>query len=1065
MESLRILHLSDLHYRPSEQSDLHLVLDALFDDVEKFLKRGMHPHAVVFSGDLIHAGDKGYSEGREDYKEARSAFVDPLLDLVGLDEDLFFICAGNHDIERGKVDKYLDTGLRQELIDRDSVNSLTDEFEDHPEVFRRMENFEKFKSTLSMRYSTQSNVLFSTQVFAHEEFRIGVACVNTAWRAFGGLADYGQLVIGERVLDKCIAEVKDCDVRIGVGHHPFEYLQKFERDQIQRRAFGAFNIWLSGHSHIPVVSDIRQFNDDRVVVIGGGALYKSRGYFNGYSLVEYSIDDNSVKVHLREYMDRDRAFHPALAYEANEGVVAFTIADSSAAPLDVDLSLIEKMRRPVELEANSTLLPALVKNSMAPESAREIFVDPALARKSEYRGAKDKGSISIDEICQSDENYLLIGREEIGKTTILNHIRLFHLDPGKVDSAKIPLYFDFSDMPGGKNPVVNAIRNALRSYEIDQDPVEILTDDRCILLVDNLEPSNTKILASLEEFVEQYPQHQYVFTINQRIIDELRSEGSVLSGIDYEKIYIHQFGRRQIRELAENWYSAGITGVSSGELADEIQQRLDEISLPFTPYVVSMMFLIIEQQSEYHAFNKASLLADFIRLLLEQPFGSYISPGGIDYRNIEDLLSHIAKAMYEKQTTQFASDDFLAIAVSYFSDRALPVPGGVPPLVKLLISKGILVEGAGETQFRFVSFYEFFVAKGMQEDSHFHDQVIGENSYLAFANSIDILTGLDRKNRELIELFGQRLSSELERVKKIFGIEAFTPEQFSSLEMDQSIIDAISDFDRKAFVEKIRKSKVSEDTKDVISDIVYRRAISLPDAAPRPEDDPIQNLTTIAPIIEVYASCIRNCELIDDIGFKKEHLHHCIEASLTLLYLIYMMIEGFVDQFDNEEMEELIAKLEAETDREFEFTEKQTEQMTRFAIYLMRIMPAVMLEAILSEWLRSPKLASVIEQEIRDQSSPTATRLTAVLIYADQLLPRFAQYAEDISRETIHNKFYREVIFTRLRFIYSMRELTQSQRNSIEDTLAGIFVRHKGKPPRDKSKVIGKLRTGRHRPL
>lgn len=71
MEDLTILHLSDLHYDLSKQKDIEIVIKALFSDLEKIRETGIKPGLIIFSGDLIHAGDYGYADNRNDYDKPK----------------------------------------------------------------------------------------------------------------------------------------------------------------------------------------------------------------------------------------------------------------------------------------------------------------------------------------------------------------------------------------------------------------------------------------------------------------------------------------------------------------------------------------------------------------------------------------------------------------------------------------------------------------------------------------------------------------------------------------------------------------------------------------------------------------------------------------------------------------------------------------------------------------------------------------------------------------------------------------------------------------------------------
>jgi predicted phosphodiesterase len=302
--------------------------------LEDLRKRGLQPDLVAFSGDLIYAGDSGYSEQGNDYDAVQREFIDPLLSLLDLSHDYFFICAGNHDIQRSKVSEIVEEGVSRTLVDRPSVNSLVDNLDKERAVFARMENFERFKKSINSAFVRESNVLFSTYSLEVFGIRVGIACINSAWRAYGGKDDYGRLLIGERVLDDCSDSLSDCSLRVGVVHHPFEYLQQFERLKLRKRAFGAFNIWLHGHTHEHDFELVQTFNDNRIVVIAGGTLYYNRDYYNGYSIVRYSLDNHMGKVYLREYTERGkrRRFVEAVSY-GDEGIVPFCLPRAALVPL------------------------------------------------------------------------------------------------------------------------------------------------------------------------------------------------------------------------------------------------------------------------------------------------------------------------------------------------------------------------------------------------------------------------------------------------------------------------------------------------------------------------------------------------------------------------------------------------------------------------------------------------------------------------------------------------------------------------------------------------------------
>jgi hypothetical protein len=89
---------------------------------------------------------------------------------------------------------------------------------------------------------------------------------------------------------------------------------------------------------------------------------------------------------------------------------------------------------------------------------------------------------------------------------------------------------------------------------------------------------------------------------------------------------------------------------------------------------------------------------------------------------------------------------------------------------------------------------------------------------------------------------------------------------------------------------------------------------------------------------------------------------------------------------------------------------------------------------------------------------PAPVRLLATLLYSELGLPGYASRLNEISRELVHNPYFREIIYLRGRLIYAMKDLSHADRTMIENMLAGIVIMEKDRPPGDKASIIGKLR-------
>lgn len=101
---IRILHLSDIHFRVDRGWDADPVLRALARFIRTEVERGLVPDLVVISGDLAFSGVK------DEYALARDWLDRELWPALpdDLPRDRLLLTPGNHDVDRTKVK----TGVR-----------------------------------------------------------------------------------------------------------------------------------------------------------------------------------------------------------------------------------------------------------------------------------------------------------------------------------------------------------------------------------------------------------------------------------------------------------------------------------------------------------------------------------------------------------------------------------------------------------------------------------------------------------------------------------------------------------------------------------------------------------------------------------------------------------------------------------------------------------------------------------------------------------------------------------------------------------------------------------------
>lgn len=84
---LRILHLSDFHYKDRNDIDFKIVVGDICNNLNNQVI-----DLVVFSGDLVHE-DKGVDH----YVSAQRVLIDPILTKLNLQRERLLLTPGNHD--------------------------------------------------------------------------------------------------------------------------------------------------------------------------------------------------------------------------------------------------------------------------------------------------------------------------------------------------------------------------------------------------------------------------------------------------------------------------------------------------------------------------------------------------------------------------------------------------------------------------------------------------------------------------------------------------------------------------------------------------------------------------------------------------------------------------------------------------------------------------------------------------------------------------------------------------------------------------------------------------------
>jgi predicted phosphodiesterase len=287
------LHISDFHIKEGDAYDRNVVLAALLRSMATEMEAGWRPDLIFATGDIAHSGTPA------EYEQA-SVFFDQLLKTTGIEKRRLFVIPGNHDVHRPS-----DRGLQRTLnSEEESIEFFGPR---HPQYhFAKLRNYAEWhdKYFANVRRVAQRTTCQVERIEING-VPIGVLSMNSALFCLGD-DDHGKLWIGRRALDPAIEALEAMRpyVRIGLVHHPLEWLHDEERSIIRKKLYDAVDCLLRGHLH---ESDVESTSNlaNTVMHLAAGATYQTRKWPNRVLLVR--LDTGARKLFIRPLRYEDQA--------------------------------------------------------------------------------------------------------------------------------------------------------------------------------------------------------------------------------------------------------------------------------------------------------------------------------------------------------------------------------------------------------------------------------------------------------------------------------------------------------------------------------------------------------------------------------------------------------------------------------------------------------------------------------------------------------------------------------------------------------------------------------------
>lgn len=879
---VNILHLTDVHFTLRSKHDQNVVFDALIRSLKRDANSPLKPDLLILSGDLVDRADED-----DIYGHFLDQFLQPVLRAANLGDSRVVMTPGNHDIPR----KFVETSrsdhdeLWTKLTSRGPLNSAYSDGSLLDFLSQKFRGFEELRASLGGARAHQ-NAFASVTDFP--ELELSILELNSAWMGVAGVdkvSDVHHLLIAEAAIVDALAMVPKTRKLLLTTHHPHDWLADFSSTDLAATIKDRAAIHFFGHMHLPApkfVTGVFGANYEHQ----GGAVYTDRKYYQGYGILQFDTERGSIAAHLRSYYDGRREFDIATDVLGEANGIFY--------PNDQSRAHFQAVTRFVDRTALGTwcigeLLSTVAKRygeGITDRDVNEIFVAPPMHTEFEIKNKEDEAPQIIEKdldfstLVSSKENYLIYGKPEYGKTTLLRQVATALLR-ADLDAPTVPVVIPFASIREGTDRIEALIRAELPEMPDGCGVKQVLQEGLGTVLIDDVNFTDRGRYNVLLAFVKAYPKSRFIFSTTARGSSTLRTAVDLEAVVHFEQATIKPMRRKDVRVLVKKWDKTN--SIDREVVLDRLISDIGMMSIPLTGLNTTILLSIFEGNSNFAPINKTALIERFVELLLDKASAGELERRSFDFKNKTHYLSAFASHMAMADKYILPEMDVLNFTDAYLNSMGLEQDVGA--LVQSMLDARILVRRSdGEYSFRYRAFLEYYIAQAMASDKEFRSWVLDESRYLSFVNEIQYYSGVDRDDVDLLDKVGSRFAAF---DKRLFDSVGARPDltQLDTFTLPQPKDD--SETIIRSVEEEISAPPLTEEERDEIlegelpQDVEGRQEVF----RPHPSDLGQEWLTALV----VYSNVLRGTELIND-NVKRGHLANVLAAWATAMHLTLWQI-------------------------------------------------------------------------------------------------------------------------------------------------------------------------------
>lgn len=915
----------------------------------------------LITGDLVKSGKK------EEFENALNILINPLMEANLFTKNDIYYVPGNHEVDTDLINDLFFSGLDNLCSDYNKFDRK--EYIDYADGLVQLNEYHAHVSLLN-NIGLKSKRISSHIIHHTRDEKIGLVCINTAWRSLGPSSkDINNIIVSKIELNNAYNEIKDCTIKIAIMHHPVDFIRQDHRYNIEM-LLRKFDIVLTGHLHEDNSRKCVYPNNETLFLAGEELSIQINGFYNPPAFHLYFVDlkKKEATIHSRRhYLERDVFDSNLVHYSEGKWKVKF---GQSSFRYNLKCAIKDQ----IDSHFENLFMNRKPSNNDFPANAPS-FVSPSFKIKgaSVKEDSKQK-NIDIEELLLSSKSKVLIfGREGSGKTVLAYRFAQLYLD--RFDEfRKIPIVIsDGGESACNVTQLFTYIHSFLTKFSTDgfsinkKQIIEEFENDGFLFIVDDFSFKNDyKFMSFLSNVATS---KSYFLIFDESTLQPRASQFSeIIKSSSNLSVEISPLSKNQIRNLFQLIINKSMD--NEEEFIGKTVKLFSKINLPRTPFMISLFLTLYRDGQAIEPTSKANLLTKFIEHILGRHLLSDSKRDSYDFENKCDFLGHLAYEMYEKDSFSLSSDDFDSFALSYHDSKGYNIKES--KFDSLFFEVGILQKDGDNVFFKYECYLHFFLAKYCDRKTVGADWLLTSEKWWRFIDVFDYFSCFNRNSITLVDLAFKKLDLLAKEAHKNVKVLDYDPSDILEVLSKEGSDDSLE--------------TLPEEERDKITDLHSTNGHYSPsDLSKESIQRQHENLMDC---MLLCGNILRNSDGMSA-SEKRSYLNKYVYGCVGSLVVFRIVVEYVIL-----EVEKKLA-FDKQSD-----SEKEKRDFLSFCEWLRTFTPIAVQESLV-DLSYSSKLAKTFDSEIKD-SEMSYGKLFMVIAYCEAKGPKWravlSEFADSVKR-------------------------------------------------------------------